>query len=326
MLARVEASKSHDLAGISNAADGTKLSQELGGSERANANNGVEQIPFALHIRMLVDVVMNELFGVGNLRVEKRQVFLQMLLDGGGNTARLETVVGLLTQLLQSFQMAYQRLQMTPLWGRRCPQRWVLRAHKIRDKRGIQLIRFVAAQVRLGIALDPRRIDHTDGIAGLIQELCHVIRLTPCRFQTGMDACLFGVFRQPTLDLLEAWGIVAKLSGVQPFAFDPQRDLQRSFGDIDPHISHHLALLRTATSRSAHLARIQARWLHIPCDFSPCAANQPDSSTFPSSLLRGEVSLSFVLSVCSHFFHSMIQGASLASPGFQTTSAFKDYV
>src|SRR5260370_41862344 len=59
MVSRVEASEGHELTHIVKAADGATFSQELGGSQLANAGNGGHQVTLATQVREVVDMVLD---------------------------------------------------------------------------------------------------------------------------------------------------------------------------------------------------------------------------------------------------------------------------
>jgi hypothetical protein len=60
---------------------GAKLGQEFASSQVTNARTGGEQVVLALAVGMVVDGVLDELFGVEDLLVEKGYLSLQLRND-----------------------------------------------------------------------------------------------------------------------------------------------------------------------------------------------------------------------------------------------------
>src|SRR5260370_22287458 len=71
VMGRVETCEGDELTHIVKAADGATFSQELGGSQLANAGNGVHQVALTTQVREVGNVVLDGRFELVNLRKEQ---------------------------------------------------------------------------------------------------------------------------------------------------------------------------------------------------------------------------------------------------------------
>src|SRR5918912_76324 len=78
MLTRVEASEGDQLADIGKAGHETEFSQEFASGQVADTGNGSQQVALTLEVRMLVDMVLNGLLGLGDVGLQQIQLGLQL--------------------------------------------------------------------------------------------------------------------------------------------------------------------------------------------------------------------------------------------------------
>src|SRR5215216_7220554 len=143
MVLRVETSKGDQLTDVGKVGQGTAFSQELASGQVTNAGNTGQQVFVGFEGGMVVQMVADSLFGLGQLLIQQGQVSLQLLLNQWGSRASLQTVSGLLTRLGKVLIMAHQGTQFTPFgrWWR--PARGLVLAAKVGQQVGIDLIGLV---------------------------------------------------------------------------------------------------------------------------------------------------------------------------------------
>src|SRR6266545_948926 len=247
MPGRIKADKSHDLSNISETGDEADFSQQTPSGEITNAGNGLEQIDFAFQVRKVFQMILNLVFDLGNLRINKGNVLLQLVAHGwqGGTFQAIDL---LLAGLLQIVNMTHQRAQRIPGWLRRRPDIGLQRLTKGGNDGGIQFVGLTAAHLALGKAFDPSGINHTDTVALLMQELGDLQSVNPGGFQTHMSAAGLA-FLQPVMQLVKA---LATVTHVRVLTVLPaqQTHIQCLFRHIHSQVQVHLHAL---PMRSVHL-------------------------------------------------------------------------
>jgi len=114
MLFRVQTSEGDELSRAAEGSDIAEFGQEVTGGQVANTGNRSQQLALTAQVGMLVNMVLNEFFGVLDLLVQEGNVDLQLVNDRRRGGFSAEPVFSLLTGLFQVLQMTDQPLQFLP--------------------------------------------------------------------------------------------------------------------------------------------------------------------------------------------------------------------
>jgi len=185
VLARVEAGEGGGLAGVIEPLWPAVERQEDRDGFFSQAGDGVEQVTLVFDRRIIVDPLADGRLNLGDHAIQMGDQGLNAGAHAG--VGHRQPVLFLGTHDDQRLAASDPGPQFALGRGRWGPGGWVLAGAEVGDQPSVHGVRFSAYLPGGAVSLDPRRIDHAHGKAGLRQRFGHGFPINARGFQANMQ-------------------------------------------------------------------------------------------------------------------------------------------